>query len=217
MRATLKCYSHGWNVFKRIINNRFLSSAVFFLTNMQQLKALISREGSTNGSAFRVRNSSCHISVNRMLWPELGNYNYSFFFSWSWFSMVFSLLFCKCFSPACKNTQHLHIYEHIMHFLVHVQAEIAAGDATFIPIHIEGWHCRAEPAGLQGHYHCHSVWAPWEGGRNWLMTMLGAQEGRNPHWQESSAAEVELLLYNGAIDSSGVRYCRAWQYYKNPS
>lgn len=41
------------------------------------------------------------------------------------------------------------------------------------------------------------------------MTMLGAREGRNPDWQESSAAEVELLLYNGAIDSAGVRYCRA--------
>ena len=39
------------------------------------------------------------------------------------------------------------------------------------------------------------------------MTMLGAQEGRNTDWQESSAAEVDLLLYSVAIDSASVRYC----------
>ncbi len=64
--AALKRHSYGWNVFKRIINNRFSSSTVLFLTNIQQLQALISSEDFPNGSAFRVTHSSCRILVDRM-------------------------------------------------------------------------------------------------------------------------------------------------------
>lgn len=94
MRAAPKCYSYGWNVFKRITNNRFSSSTMLFLTNMQQLKALISSEDCSNGSAFRVRHSSRHISVNRMLWPEPQPIKHSFFFfPLASADMVFSLFF----------------------------------------------------------------------------------------------------------------------------
>lgn len=116
MGAALKCCSYGWNVFKRIINNRFSSSTVLFLTNMQQLKALISSEGCSNGGAFRVRHSSRHISVNRMLWPEPGNHSF-FFIIIPGIDVVLSLslLLGKCFSPACKRNAGLG--EKHVHFL----------------------------------------------------------------------------------------------------
>lgn len=113
MRAALKRCSYGWNVFKRIINNRFSSSTVLFLTNVQQLKALISSEDCTNGGAFRVRHSSCHISVNRMFWSKPGNQLLKMFFSscrWpTWLSLC---SFHAVKVLACKHNNSTYAFSH---------------------------------------------------------------------------------------------------------
>lgn len=115
MRAALKCY--GWNVFKRIINNRFSSSTVLFLTNMQQLKALISSEDCSNGAAFRVRHSSHHIAVNRMLWPEPGNQPQLFFPPRCGFSLCslvnVSLLHANITAASLYKHTHMRFFSHV--------------------------------------------------------------------------------------------------------